>query len=78
MDNPTKLRELMQKHGLSRSAVAKLLTVSDITVDSWLAPVTSKAHRVMPDNMLRLAMLELGEARRARRPRKPAPLPPAP
>ena len=83
-DNPAKLRELMERHGLTRQAVGELLDVNRVTVNSWLAPVGSPSHRAMPDNLLRLALLELGEARRKRLPkpsraRNPAPAPsPAP
>jgi hypothetical protein len=75
-DNPVQLRALIEEFGLTRPAVAELLGVERVTVNSWLAPVGSPSHRAMPDNLLRLAMLELGKARRRKLPppkhRKPA------
>ena len=73
-DNPTKLRELMARHDLTREAVAELLDVKRSTVSAWLAPAGSPSRREMPDNMIRLALLELREARpRGPGKRKPRP-----
>lgn len=65
--NAAKLRELMSKHDLSRADVADLLKLPTVTVGAWLATAGSAKHRQMPDQMLRLVMLELRESRPARK-----------
>lgn len=60
--NADVLRALMVKHGMTRPNVYGLLEISRATLNSWLAPPESPSHRPMPNNMLRLLRLELGEA----------------
>ena len=76
MANGDQLRELMERHGLSRTVAARLLGVARPTINSWLAPPGAASFRAMPGPMLRLALLTLGEARRppvpAARPARPA------
>lgn len=69
--DPSDLRAIMARHGLSRTVTANLLDVPQVTVDGWLAPPESTAHRAMPANLLRLLALELREAKPQG---KPAPL----
>jgi transcriptional regulator with XRE-family HTH domain len=54
-----RLRAIMRRHGLSVADVAALLCVSRHTVQSWLRPATSKAHRRMPAPMMELLLLKL-------------------
>jgi transcriptional regulator with XRE-family HTH domain len=61
MSNATvaELRRLMRDHKLSREEVAKLCDVSKHTVNAWLLPKHSKAHRNFRDKELRHLLLEL-------------------
>lgn len=58
--NAARLIEIMAEDGISRAAVAALVRASDYTVASWLRPVTSEAHRAMPDASLELLCMKLG------------------
>lgn len=58
-DNVAELRTLMHEHKLSRKEVAKLCDVSVHTVNSWLLPARSPAHRHFRDKELRHLQLEL-------------------
>lgn len=60
--NAEKLAGLMRKHGMTRRATYELLEVKSSTLNSWLAPEDAPSYRPMPNNMLRLLRLELGEA----------------
>lgn len=60
--NAEKLAGLMRKHGMTRRATYELLEVKSSTLNSWLAPEDAASYRPMPNNMLRLLRLELGEA----------------
>lgn len=53
------LRQLIAEHDLTVDDVAALIGKSADTVKSWLKPPTSKSHRRMPGNDLRILMLEL-------------------
>lgn len=54
MSNRTELKRIMFQYGIKAEIVAKDLDVSEYTVDAWLKPDTSKSHRPMPDNLLKL------------------------
>ena len=58
------LREIMLERDLTRPAVAELLGVANVTVDSWLAPPEAKLHIVMPNHRLDYLKLALGMAKR--------------
>lgn len=57
------LRKIMQRHKLTRQAVADKLGVALSTVDSWLAPPDAARARNMPLAMLKLLRFELAEKR---------------
>jgi hypothetical protein len=59
------LRALMQKHKLTRPAVAALAGVKKVTVDSWLAPEHAALHRDMAPRHLELIQLKLQRKRKA-------------
>ena len=59
MTNQEQLRSIIAHESLSRSALAALMGVSIHTVNAWLLPDTCKAHRDMPDKMLKLLTLTL-------------------
>ena len=59
MTNNTRLRELMDEYGLSRSDVCRLARSPRSTVDSWLAPIGKKSHRPTPDKVIALLLLEV-------------------
>lgn len=63
--NAETLKNLMAKHGMTRAAAARLLEIAPQTLNSWLAPEDAQSYRLMPNNMLRLLRLELGEAQAA-------------
>jgi len=67
--NAEHLRALMAKHGMSQVGTAGLLEVAPQTLRSWLVSENARSYRPMPNNMLRLLRLELGEAT----PRGPSP-----
>jgi len=60
MTNREQLKALMLQHNLNQADIAELLSVSHWTVKSWTLPLTSKAYRPMPDNMLELLNLKIG------------------
>jgi ribosome-binding protein aMBF1 (putative translation factor) len=43
------LREAMQSLGLTRSGLAKRISVAEKTLDKWLAPANTSDYRNMPD-----------------------------
>lgn len=53
------LRQLVTSHELSPDQVAAFVGKSADAVKSWLKPATSKSHRRMHANDLRLLKLEL-------------------
>lgn len=53
------LRKLMKDHKLSRKDVAELCDCSEHTVNAWLLPAHSKAHRNFRPKELRKLQLEL-------------------
>lgn len=64
------LRELMREHELLQRDVAELATVSQKTVESWLADATSANYRKMPPRHLTLIRAMLPGFLAARRGRK--------
>jgi transcriptional regulator with XRE-family HTH domain len=58
-ENVAELRKLMKEHNLSREEVASLCDVSIHTVNAWLLPQRSKAHRTFRAKELRHLQLEL-------------------
>ena len=59
--NRALLRRLMKAHSLSPDDVAALTRSSRHAVTSWLRPKSQKAHRTIPDGLLELLCLKLGE-----------------
>ena len=57
--NVAELRTLMKAHNLNRKEVAELCDVSIHTVNAWLLPQHSKAHRNFRAKELRKLQLEL-------------------
>jgi hypothetical protein len=58
---------------MTRRETYELLQVKSSTLNSWLAPEDAPSYRPMPNNMLRLLKLELGEAKPALPTYEPAP-----
>jgi len=58
--NRQQLKQIMIDNDLKQADIAELLSVSHWTVKSWTLPLTSKAYRPMPGNMLELLTLKLG------------------
>lgn len=57
MTNNQALIELMQRHQLTATDVARLIAVSPWTVKNWVRPSMSKGFRKMPDiALMALAM----------------------
>ena len=54
MTNLTELKALIDKHHLSRQAVADLLGVRKSAVDSWFFSPETQGHREMPAQSLQL------------------------
>lgn len=68
-ENGLALKELMEVHGWSRPKVAAILTklklpTSCKAVDTWLAPVSAKCHRSMPDKKLATVESYAGRVKR--------------
>jgi transcriptional regulator with XRE-family HTH domain len=61
--NADNLKGLMAKHGMTRKATAELIEIAPQTLNGYLAPEGAPSYRPMPNNLLRLLKLELGEAR---------------
>lgn len=60
MTNQTKLRALIEQHGLTRKQISELASVSERTVRSWLIEKSDKHHyRDMPDRAIELIELKL-------------------
>lgn len=62
MSNADRLRRMMARHGLTRGQVAELARSSESAVDAWLRPPDNAGHRGMPDGLLELVALKLGES----------------
>lgn len=63
MDTQTRLLKLMSRHGLDRDRVAKLLGVSESTVQAWLKSLNSKSSRRIPQQMLDLLEYRIADER---------------
>jgi hypothetical protein len=55
------IKTLLRKHGVTREQAAALLFVSQHTIDSWCAPITSRKHNDMPLSSWELLLLKLDE-----------------
>ena len=55
------LNQLVDRHDLQAEDLARLTRASVHTVRAWLKPNTSKSHREIPDGLLELLCLKLGE-----------------
>ena len=62
MSNKQLLR-LIKKHGLTSSRVAALVWVERVTVEHWRQTPGGTGYRSMPDGLLELLEIKLGEKR---------------
>ena len=60
MSNKRLLR-LIKKYALTSSQVAELVRVQPVTVEHWRQTPGSTGYRVMPDGLLELLKIKLGE-----------------
>lgn len=58
-EHATRLRELMQRHGLRYRDVAELAMVSAKTVEGWLASPTASHHRAVHERDIALITYRL-------------------
>ena len=56
-----RLLKLIKKHGLTSSRVAELVKVQPVTVEHWRQTPGGTGYRVMPDGLLELLEIKLGE-----------------
>ncbi len=59
--NEQVLRALVEKHGLDRDRVADLTRSTPHTAKAWMRSEDNAAHRRIPDGLLELLCLKLGE-----------------
>lgn len=58
--NNVELRQLVDRHGMTRSEIADWTQTSPHTVKNWLRPQTSGGFRAMPSGYLELVRLKAG------------------
>ena len=59
MTNREILKQLMKDNGCTRQEFSELLRIPLSTLNSYLLPITSRAHRLAPDNFIELARYKL-------------------
>lgn len=56
-----RLLKLIKKHGLTSAKVAELVKVQPVTVEHWRQTPGGTGYRAMPDGLLELLQIKLGE-----------------
>ena len=61
MTTNKRLLKLIKKYALTSSEVAELVKVQPVTVEHWRQTPGGTGYRVMPDGLLELLKIKLGE-----------------